>query len=122
LRSNEKLIELQVIVAKTARNRRTAGEILIHKRTNYITLKPVLMVDYVVRNPKMLGNATRIVNVLNRTAATLHMLRHSFASREPSLVPKLHSQANYRMPIRAQHGRDSGRIHSTGHRNGNGRL
>src|SRR5581483_7164788 len=69
---NQKLIELQVIVAETARNRRTSGEILVHERTNHVALEALLMVHDVVRNAKLLGDVPRVVNVLDRAAAPLH--------------------------------------------------
>ena len=62
---NKELVKLQVIVAETARNRSTAREIFVNKRTNDVALEPLLMVHYIVRNTKMLGYMASVVNVLD---------------------------------------------------------
>src|SRR4051812_8745652 len=90
LRSNKELIKLQVIVAETTRNWRTAGEIFINKRAHYISLEALLVVHNVIRNPKMLGYMASVVNVLDGAASPLHLLRHSLPPGESSLIPELH--------------------------------
>ena len=56
------------------------------------------------------GNAAGVVDVIERTAAPGDLLRHALAAREPTLVPELHGQADNFMALRAEHGRDGGRI------------
>src|SRR6185369_192600 len=78
-RDGEQLIELQMIVAKAARNWSAAGEILLHKRPHHIALKAVLMIDHVIRNANRLSHPTRVVNVVERAASSSHRLRHARA-------------------------------------------
>src|ERR1700750_2155186 len=93
LSSGQELIKLQVIVAETARNWCATREILVDKWTHHIALKTVLMFHDVVSNPKMLCNVAPFVNVLDRAASPLHLLRLALASGKPPLVPELHRQA-----------------------------
>src|SRR5205823_13372645 len=106
----EQLIKLQVIVAKTAWNRRATREILVDKRAHDVALKPLLMVNNVVRNPKMLCDMTSVVHVLDGAASALRFLRHALTTSQPPLIPELHSQAHHGMTIRLEHGRHGGRI------------
>src|SRR4051812_1113298 len=89
---NQELVKLQVVVAQTARNRRTAREILAHERANNIPLEPLLMVHDIVRNAQALGDIPGVIDVVHGTAASLHLLGHPLATGEPALVPKLHCQ------------------------------
>jgi hypothetical protein len=107
-RGDQKLVELQMVVAQAAGNRRSPGKILVNKRTHHVALKTLFMVHHVIRNAKVLGHAARIVHVVNGAAAALHLLRHALATGKPPLVPKLHSQPNYCVTLGAQHGRDGG--------------
>jgi hypothetical protein len=119
-RGNQQLVKLKMVVAQAARNRRAPGKILVNKRTHHVALKALLMVHHVIRNSQLLGHATRVIHVVNRAAASLHLLRHALVSGQPALVPELHRQANHVMPLSAQHGRNGGRIHTAGHGYGNG--
>src|SRR5258707_1065947 len=119
-RGDQQLIELQVIVAKAARNRRASGEILLHERPHYVLLKTFFMIYDVVRNAQVFGDAASVVNILNRAAASLHLLGHTLASGKAALVPELHGQANYSVAFRAQHSRDGRRIDTARHGYGNG--
>src|SRR5262249_39640451 len=64
-RSNQQLIKLQVVVAKAARDRSPAGEILLDKRTYHITLKALLMIDHVIRNAQIFSDAASVVDIVN---------------------------------------------------------
>src|SRR5258708_36808275 len=109
-----------MIVAKTARNRRSSGEILLHERPHYVPLKPVFMIHDVVRNAELFGDAASGVDVLNRAAAALHLLGHAFGSGKAALVPELHGQTDNSVPLSAQHGGDGRRIDTARHGYGNG--
>src|SRR5258708_23526465 len=109
-----------MIVAKTARNRRSSGEILLHERPHYVPLKPLFMIHDVVRNAEVFGAAASVVDVLNRAAAALHLLGHAFASDKAALVPELHGQTDNSVPLSAQHGGDGRRIDTARHGYGNG--
>src|SRR5262245_26342591 len=73
-RGNQQLIKLQMVVAKAARDRSPAGEILLDKRTYHITLKALLMIDHVIGNAQIFGDAAGVVDIVNRAAASLHLL------------------------------------------------
>ena len=120
LRDDQQLIELQMIVAEAARNRRAPGKILLDKRPHHIALETLLLIDHVVRNAERLGDAAGVVNIVERAAAALHRLGHALVAGQAALVPELHGQANDVVPFGAQHGRDGGGVHSARHGNGNG--
>src|SRR5438105_4816582 len=105
----QQLVKLQVIVAETARNWRTAREIFIHKWAYDVSFEAFLMVDYVIRNPQLLGNLAGIVDVFDRAASPLHLLRHSLSTGQPSLIPELHGQADDWMAVSLQNRRYGGR-------------
>jgi hypothetical protein len=106
LRYRKQLIELQMIVAEAAWNRRASGQILLHEGTNHIALETVFVVDHVIRNANGLGYATGIINIVNRTAAALYGLRHALVASQSALVPELHGQADNVVAFGAQHGRN----------------
>ncbi|OLE64515.1 MAG: hypothetical protein AUG74_13100 [Bacteroidetes bacterium 13_1_20CM_4_60_6] len=116
------MIKLQVVIAEAARNRRATGKILIHKWTNYILLKTLLVIYHIVWNAEILGYAACIVNVLYGAAAPLHLLRHALTTSQTALVPELHGQSDNVIALRTQHGRDGGRIHTARHGYGNGLI
>ena len=64
----EKLIELDVVVAKRARDGCASGEILVDEWPDYLLFEPLLEIDDVIRNPELLRHRTRIVNVIERAA------------------------------------------------------
>ena len=115
-RSNQQLIELKMIVAETARNRCSSRKVFLHKRTNYIVLETLLLVHNVIRNRQLLGNTPRIVNVVDRTTASLHGFGHSFVSSQSPLIPQLHRQAHNIVAFGTQHRRNGRRIHTARHR------
>ena len=120
LRDDQQLIELQMVVAKAARNGRASGKILLNERTHHIALKALLVIDHVVGDADGLGDAARVVNIIQRATASLHRLGHALMAGQAALVPELHGQANDFVALGAQHGRDGGGVNSTGHGDGNG--
>ena len=70
-RGREKLVELHVVVAKRARNRRAALEIIVDERAHDRLLELALEIDHVIGNAQMLGDAARVVDVVDRAAAML---------------------------------------------------
>jgi hypothetical protein len=117
---NKKLIKLQVIVAKAARDGRASGEVLAHERTDDILLKSVLMIDDVIRDIERLSDSAGVIDIVKGAAATLTVFCHSGLVGESSLVPQLHSQADELESLVAQHGRDGRRIDTARHGYGNG--
>src|SRR5581483_6808838 len=102
------------------RNRSAAGEILLHKRTNDIALKAVLMIHDVVRNADRFRNTTCVIDIIERATATLNGLGHALVTGEAALVPELHGQADDVVTFGAQHGRNGRGVNSSRHGNGNG--
>src|SRR5579884_4078452 len=49
-RRNEELVKLQVIVAETTRNRRSARKILLDEWLHHIALETLFLIDHVVRD------------------------------------------------------------------------
>src|SRR6266852_3191120 len=104
LSHNEKLVKLQVIVAKTARDRRAPGKILLNERTHHIPFKALFVINDVEGDAKGLGDAASIVDIVDRTAAALDGFGHAFVSGETALIPELHGQADDVVAFGAQHG------------------
>src|SRR5690242_2124098 len=82
---DQQLVKLQMVVAQAARNRRAPRQILIHERTYDIPLKPVLVIDDVIRNFKVLCYCASVVNVIDGAASPPHLLRHAFAAGKTAL-------------------------------------
>jgi len=81
-----------MVVAQAAGDRRASGEIVLYERANHFALEALLMIDYVVGNPDGLGHLARIVDVIQRTAASLHRFRHAVVPGQAALIPELHGQ------------------------------
>src|SRR3954463_5064678 len=74
------------------------------------------MIEHVVWNPNLPRHTTRVVHIVERAAASMNGLRHAFTSCQAALVPQLHGQPYDVVTLRAQHGRNGGRIHTARHR------
>ncbi len=114
-RRDQQLIELEMVVAQAARNRRASGKILGDERPHHVVLEALLLIDHVVRNAERLGHAARVVNVVDGAAASLHRLRHALMPGQPALVPELQRESHDVVALLAQHCRDGGRIHTARH-------
>ncbi len=97
-RGGEKLIELQVVVAQCAGNGRAPGEVFVDEWPHDLALEAVLRVHEVVGDAEVLGDATRIVDIVNRAAAALDCFGHALAAGQPALVPELKRETDDRMP------------------------
>ena len=120
LGDDQQLIELQMIVAQAARNGSASGEILLHEGTHHFALKTVFVIDHVIRNADGLGDAARVINIVERAAASLDRLGHAVVAGQAALVPELHGQADDVVSLGAQHGRDGRGIDSARHGYGDG--
>jgi hypothetical protein len=109
-----------MIIAKTARDGRAPGEILLDERPHHIALKALFVIDHVVRDAKGLGNAASIVDIVDRTATALDGFRHAFVSGKTALIPELHGQADNVAPFGTQHGRNGRGVDSSRHGDGDG--
>ena len=63
-RGNQQLVELQMVVAQAARDRRAPGEILLHERPHYVVLEAIFLVDDIIRDAERLGDAPRVVHIV----------------------------------------------------------
>src|SRR5208283_2735199 len=87
-RSDQKLVELQMVIAQAAWNRSAAREVLVDKGANDIVLEARFLVNYVIRNAELLRHITGVVDVVDRAATSLHCLWHAVMTGEATLVPK----------------------------------
>src|ERR1700691_3786042 len=122
---DEQLVELHVIVAESARDRSTALQIVVHEGTDDVLLEFALEIDYVKRDAEMFGDATRIVDIINRATTMLRGLG-GLELRETALVPKLHGEADDGLTALVHDRSDGGTVHPSTHgdchgRNGAGR-
>ena len=112
---NQQLIELQVVVAQAAGDRSASGNVLFHERAHHITLEALFVIDHIVRDADLLGDAAGVVDIVERAAASLNGLGHALASGETALVPELHGQTDDIVAVGTEHGRNGGRIHTARH-------
>ena len=94
----QQLVELDVVVAERAGNRRAPREILIDKRPHHIALEPLLLIHHVIGNAQVLGHAPRVIHVVERTAAArLRRIGNAVLARQPRLIPKLQREPDDRV-------------------------
>ncbi len=63
-RGLEELVELEMVVAERTGDRRPAGEVLGDERPHHILLEALFLVDDVVGNAEVLGDAAGVVHVV----------------------------------------------------------
>uniref|UniRef100_E6QM66 Uncharacterized protein n=1 Tax=mine drainage metagenome TaxID=410659 RepID=E6QM66_9ZZZZ len=119
-RGEQKLVELEVIVAERAGNWRAASEVIIDKGTNDVALEALLLVDDVVGDVERLGDAAGVVYVVERAAATGGAGGYAGLSGEAILIPKLEGEADDIGSLGAKHGGNGGGIDAAGHGYGDG--
>src|SRR5690348_10313344 len=77
LSHGDQLIKFEMIVTEAAWDRRAAGKVVLHERSNHFTLEPFLVVDNVVGNPDLLSHPAGIIDVVERATAPLNRFRHA---------------------------------------------
>ena len=60
----EQLVELEMVVAERTGNGRASGQILGDKGPDHIPFEALLLIDDVIRNVQVLGDAARVVNIV----------------------------------------------------------
>ena len=122
----EKLIELEVVIAEGAGYRGAAGEVLADEGADYLCLEAVLGVDEVVRDAEVLGYVAGIVDVVDgATAALGDGFRHTLAGvigGKAALVPELEGEADEGVSLGVEERGDGGGVDATRHGYGNGVL
>ena len=72
---DEELVELEVVVAEGAGDGGAAGEVLGDEGLDDVGLEALLLVDEVVGDVELLGDAACVVDVVDGAAAALDLLR-----------------------------------------------
>src|SRR4029077_13250923 len=85
------------------------------ERADHVSLEALLVIDDVIRDPDLLGNAAGVVDVVEGAAASWYGVGHALVAGEAALVPELHRQADDVVSFGAQHGRDGGGVHTARH-------
>ena len=115
---SEELVELEVVVAEGAGDGGAAGEVLGDEGADDLGLEAVLLVDEVVGDAEVLGDAAGVVDVVDGAAAALDGLGHAFVAGEAALVPELEGEADEVVTLGAEQGGDGGGVDSSGHGDG----
>ena len=76
----EELVELEVVVAEGAGDGRAAGEVLADEGLDDLGLEALLLVDEVVGEVELLGDAAGVVDVVDGAAAALDGLGHALVA------------------------------------------
>src|SRR5690348_966714 len=116
-RGDEQLIEFDMVVAESARNRRAPAKIIGDKGTHDSFLERLLKIDNIKREAEVVCDAARVVNIVERAAA----MRRRASGRElgqAALIPELHGQADDRLTGRVQESSNSGAVHTAAHGDG----
>ncbi len=116
---DQELIELDVIVAEGAGDGGAAGEVVGDEGLDDVGLEALLLIDEVVRDAELFGDAAGIVDVVDGAAAALDLLGHAVVTGESTLVPKLEGEADEGVSLRTQEGGDGGGVDASGHGYGN---
>ncbi len=111
----EELVELEVVVAESAGDGGSAGEVLADEGLDHIGFEALLLVDDVVGDVELLGDVAGVVDVVDGAAAALDRFGHALVSGEAALIPELEGEADEFVALSAQEGGDGGRVDSSGH-------
>jgi hypothetical protein len=110
-----------MVVAERAGDGRAAVEILVDEGADDIALETLLLIDDIVRDAQVLGDAAGVVDVIEAAAAAgLGRVRDAVLAGEASLVPELEGQADDGVSTLGEHGRNRRGIDSSGHGYGDG--
>src|SRR6185369_14601448 len=89
--------ELQLCIAGYTRNRSSPRQIITHKRPYDRLFKLLLEIQNVIWNPKIAGDCSSVVYVIQRTTARRHWF---FVGRQtPALIPQLHRETDQIEPV-----------------------
>src|SRR5438270_6808992 len=102
-----------MIVAEAARDGRASGKIIGDEGADDVAFEALFVIDDVIGNADVLGDAACVVDIVEGAAAAGHLLGHALVSGEAALVPELHGQADDVVSLGAQHGGNGGGIDST---------
>ena len=119
----QELVKLEVVVAEGTGDGGAAVEVLVNEGADYVLLETLLLVDDVVGDAEMLGDATGVVDIVQAAAAAgFWSVRNAVLAGEAGLVPELEGEADYGFAGLGEHGCDGGGVYSSGHGDGDGGL
>ena len=110
LDSIQEIEELYVLIARNAGDRRFTGGIAGGERVDHLGLETRFVIEDVVRNIKLFGDAAGIVNVLAGAAAAR-------PGRGLAVIVKLQRNADHLVSLLLQHTSDDRGIDAARHRN-----
>jgi hypothetical protein len=113
----EQRLELHISVAVGAGDGSASAKIVLDEGAHNASFKLVFEVYDVVRKIKMLRDAFGVVHIVQRAAAML-CWSITLQLRQATLIPELHGKPDDGASTLLQNGGDGGRIHSTGHGDG----
>ena len=124
----DECVELEVVVAERAGDGRAAVEILRDEGADDVLLEAGLLVDDVVGDAEVLGDAAGVVDVIQRAAAAgLGCIGNAVLAGQAGLVPELEGEADDRalriggaVVLVGEHGRNRRGVDSSGHGYGDG--
>ena len=90
----EKLVELEMVVAERAGYGRSASEVLGDEGLDHVGFEAVLLIDDVIGNVEAAGDMAGVVDVVDGAAASLDGFGHALMPGETALVPKLKREAD----------------------------
>ncbi len=122
----EKLIELEVVVAEGAGDGGAAGEVFADEGADYLGLEAILRVDEVVGDAEVLGYVAGVVDVIDGAAAALGNglgeAEVGVVGGQAALVPELEGEADEGVSLGVEERGDGGGVDAAGHGYGNGVL
>jgi hypothetical protein len=96
-------------------------QVLVDEGTHDVLLKALLLVDDVIGDAEVLGDAASVIHVIERTAAAgLRSLRDAVLAGQAGLVPKLESEADDAVTRLGEYGRNRRGVDPSGHGYGDG--
>ncbi len=116
----EEGVELEVVVAKGARDGGATCEVLGDEGLDDLVFEAVLLVDDVVGDVELLGYAAGVVDVVDGAAASLDCFGHAGVPAEAALVPELEGESDEGVALGAEKCGDGGGVDSSGHGYGDG--
>jgi hypothetical protein len=111
----EQIAELDGAIAVDAWHRRLARHVTLRKTVDHRFLEAAFIVEHVVRNADLFGDAARIVNVVTGAAGAL-------AVNGGTMIVELQGHADDIVAFGFQHGRSDRRIDTAGHGNDHARV
>ena len=109
-----------MVVAEGAGDGGATGEVFGDEGADDVALEAILLVDEVVGDADLLGDAACVVDIVNGAAAALDGFGDAIVAGEASLVPELKGEADDGVALGVEQGGDGGGVNPAGHGDGDG--